>query len=378
MFEGLKPRKGDPLLSLIGEFARDPRPGKIDMGVGVYRDEHGRTPVFRAVKAAEARLLESQDSKSYIAPGDDPRFVDLLRPLVFGEAEAGVIGVHTAGGTGALRLAAALIGAAKPGARIWLGVPSWFAHAPIFAGAGLEVREYPCFDPERQMLLFDETMGALERAGPGDAVLLHGCCHNPTGADFSADQWQQAAALIGRRGLLPVVDLAYQGLGEGVEADAAGLGHILAAAANVVVAYSCDKNFGLYRERVGALFVRAGDRALAEPIRSTLFALAPMAPDHGASVVRIILEDPALVRDWRDELDGMQRRIAGIRARLAVADPFLAPLGAQRGMFSLLPWSLARIEGLRRDHGVYMAASGRINLAGLTPEGLHRFVAALG
>ncbi len=376
MLEGLRSCSSDPLLGLIGLYARDPRPDKIDMGVGVYRDERGETPVFRAVKAAEARLVESQASKSYLAPGDDPRFVDLLRPLIFGTEPDGVIGVHTAGGTGALRLAASLMAQARPGGTVWLGTPTWPPHAPIFASAGLTLAAYNYFDQGSQSVRFDEMIDAFSRASLGDAVLLHGCCHNPTGADLSPEQWNALAEVIGRRGLLPVIDLAYQGLGAGLKSDAAGLRRILDAAEDVIVTYSCDKNFGLYRERVGALYVRSGRPSRTDLIRANVLALAPMAPDHGASVVRLILEDPALSADWQDELAGMQRRIADLRGALAAGDPGLAALAKQSGLFSLLPLTVDQIVALRRDHAIYMAESGRANLAGLSSAAIGVFLSA--
>ncbi len=384
LFDGLKPQAPDALLALIGMFAADPREGKIDLGVGVYRDETGATPVFRAVKAAEAKLVETQSSKSYLGPEGDIRFTELLKPIVFGAGAdtSSIVGVQTPGGTGALRLAAELIASAKPKATIWLGTPTWPNHPPTFSSAGLTLATYRYFDQAAQHIRFDEMMDALNRAETGDVVLLHGCCHNPTGANLTSAQWAEVAAIVGKRGLLPLVDLAYQGLGGGLDEDSAGLRMVMEAAEDVIIAYSCDKNFGLYRDRVGALYVRAKQKARAELILSNMLALArpnwSMPPDHGAAVVRTILEDAALTADWRAELTSMRERITTVREALAAGDSnFLAPIAQQQGMFSLLPISAEQVATLRKDHAVYMAGSGRANLAGLTLKTVPKFIEAL-
>ncbi|WP_269713320.1 amino acid aminotransferase [Caulobacter sp. NIBR2454] len=372
LFDRLRPQAPDALLSLISLYRNDPRPQKIDLGVGVYKDEAGVTPVLRAVKAAERVLLETQASKSYLGPEGDMGFVDALKPIVFGGSADGeaLFGVQTPGGTGALRLACELINAARPGARIWLGTPSWPNHAPIFAAAGLTTATYPWFDPATQSVRFDEMLAALNKAQAGDIVILHGCCHNPTGADLTLDQWKTVAHVVAARGLLPLIDLAYQGLGEGLEADAAGARLVIDAVDDALVAYSCDKNFGLYRERTGALFAVNRNPDRADLVRSNILALAranwSMPPDHGAAVARIVLENADLNADWRAELEEMRLRIASVRMALADADPRLDGLRRQHGMFSLLPVSPAQVSHLRSAYAVYMAGSGRINLAGLT------------
>ncbi|MBB6251949.1 amino acid aminotransferase [Nitrospirillum iridis] len=377
LFDALKQQPADALLSLIGLYRDDPRPQKLDLGVGVYRDETGATPVLRAVKAAEARLLETQDSKSYLGPEGDIRYTELLQPIVFGKAVPAdrLAGVQTPGGTGALRLAAELIAAAQAngkgaGVKVWLGTPTWPNHAPIMAAAGLAVATYRYYDQASQTVLFDEMVEALKGAAAGDIVLLHGCCHNPAGADLDLDQWRAVARLVAERGLIPLIDLAYQGLGDGLEEDATGARLVLDAVPDALLAYSCDKNFGVYRDRVGALYVKAATPARTELIRSNILSLAranwSMPPDHGAALVRIILDDAGLTANWRAELDGMRARINQVRQALAAGDPSLAFLGRQRGMFSLLPLSGEQVGILRRDHAVYMAGSGRVNLAGLT------------
>jgi aromatic-amino-acid transaminase len=380
-FHGLKAQAPDALLSLIKLHREDPRPHKIDLGVGVYRDEEGRTPVMRAVKAAERVLWETQGSKSYLGPEGDMDFVEALKPVVFGHDAPGVFGMQTPGGTGALRVAAELIAAARPGATVWLGTPSWPNHVPIFEAAGLNVATYVWFDPAAQAARFDLMMQALNGAQRGDVVLLHGCCHNPTGADLTPDQWREVTALVVERGLLPLIDLAYQGLGEGLDADAAGLRMMAAACDDALIAYSCDKNFGVYRDRVGAFFAVCRDAAKMELAAANAVAIAraawSMPPDHGAAVARIVLQDPALAADWRAEVEEMRARISGVRALLSKASPMLAPLAGQHGMFSLLPVTPDQVARLRADHAVYMAGSGRINLAGLSTADVPVFAQAL-
>ena len=377
LFSALTPQAPDPLLSLIALYREDPRVEKIDLGVGVYRDEDGHTPIMRAMKAAEQQLVDEQPTKSYLGPEGDIGFVDLTARLALGPQTEGLVGVQTPGGTGALRLAAALIQTARPGGTVWLGTPSWPIHAPIFESAGLQVRTYRHYDPVTGGLAFDHVVDALNQARSGDVFLIHGCCHNPSGADPDAVQWAEIARLVAERGIVPLIDLAYQGLGDGLDEDAAGARLVVAAVDEALIAYSCDKNFGLYRERTGALFVKA---AAAETARSNLHVLArymwSMPPDHGAAAARIILETPLLAADWRAELDTVRHRLNGVRQALAEAHPRLAPLGAQKGMFSLLPLTPDQVVAIRRDHAVYMAGSGRINLAGLTLGSVPRFVQA--
>ncbi len=383
-FQTLLPQPADGLLTLIGLFRDDPRNSKIDLGVGTYRNGAGVTPVMEAIKAAERILLEGQQTKAYLGPEGDQRFVDLLTPVVLGAAGAydgRLVGVQTPGGGGALRLGGELIVAARPGAKVWLGTPTWPNHRPVLEAAGLTVAEYRYFDPATQTLCFDDMLAALSAAEPGDVVLLHGCCHNPTGAELSPAQWDTVALLLAERGLMPFVDLAYQGLGGGLDADAYGTRRVLAAVDEALVAYSCDKNFGLYRERTGALFALARDSDAASLVYGNLLALArvnwSMPPDHGAAAVRIVLESRELTRLWRTELEGMCRRINGVREALAATDGRLAFLSRQRGMFSQLPITPAAVTALRHDHGIYMAGSGRINLAGLQAADAGIFVDAL-
>ncbi len=385
MFRNLRPQPYDALLALIGLFRDDARESKIDLGVGTYRDERGVTPVMEVIKAAERHLIETQQTKAYLGPEGDRRFLELLAPIPFGAADARdgrMVGVQTPGGSGALRLGAELIAAARPGAKVWLGTPTWPNHAPVLRAAGLTVVEYRYFDPVAQSACFDDVIAALSRAEPGDVVLLHGCCHNPTGAELDAAQWRRLAAVLAERELLPFIDLAYQGLGEGLDADAEATRIVLAGVGEALVAYSCDKNFGLYRDRTGALFALARDADAADVVHGNLVALArvnwSMPPDHGAAAVRAVLESAELSAAWRAELDGMRRRVAGVRDALAAAEPRLAFLARQRGMFSQLRIAPEAIVALRRDHGIYMAGSGRINLAGLRTADAGVLVRALG
>jgi aromatic-amino-acid transaminase len=261
-----------------------------------------------------------------------------------------------------------------------MGLPTWQNHPQIFARAGLRTGLYCHFDAHTQQLCFDEMLAALERGDPGDAVLLHGCCHNPTGADLSVAQWEAVAETIARRELLPLIDLAYQGLGGGLEEDVVGLRHVLSAVPDVLVAYSCDKNFGLYRERVGALFAVCASRARRDVVADNARALArtnwSMPPDHGAAVVRIVLQNANLAGEWRAELETMRHRLADVRQALAAAVPDLKMLAEHRGLFAQLALGPAQVEAMRRRHGVYMTDTGRINLAGLTASNIPHFAEA--
>jgi aromatic-amino-acid transaminase len=384
VFELLNAQPPDSLLGLIKAFNSDARSQKIDLGVGVYRDGRGRTPVLKAVKEAERILHETQDSKGYLGPEGDVGFSALLRPIVFGSDNrlAGrIAALQTPGGTGALRLGAELVRAATPNAVVRLGTPTWPNHAPIFTAAGLGIEARRFADLEAQTIDFESVRRGLAAAQPGDVVLLHGCCHNPTGMDFSRKQWKEIAETLKARKLVPFVDLAYQGLGDGLDEDASATRLVLETVDEALLAYSCDKNFGLYRDRVGALFVLARDEGAAATVMGNLASLARVAwsmpPDHGAAVVRIILEHPELVAMWREELDGMRARINGNRAALAAADPELAFVRNQRGLFSNLAMTKPQAQALRARHAIYCADSGRINLAGMQPEDAAAIVAAL-
>jgi aromatic-amino-acid transaminase len=385
MLEALAPQPADALLGLIKLYNADPRADKIDLGVGVYRTSTGATPVFKAIKGAEAKLIETQDSKSYLGPEGDMGFVHALIPYVFGTDfdRSRVDGMQAPGGTGAVRLAIEV--AKRAGVRrILMGTPSWPNHAQIVTAAGLELVTFSHVTAEGTADL-DALKAALANAGAGDAVLLHGCCHNPTGVDYTEAQWDEIAPLLVERNVLPILDLAYQGLGAGMEADAYGLRKVLAAVSEALVAYSCDKNFGLYRDRVGAFYAVTGDagaltRAMANGA-SIARASWSMPPDHGAAAVRLVLGDAELTKQWLAELDDMRGRMREVRDRLAAAQQVgsipMAPLGIQNGLFSMLPLSGDQILSLREAHGIYMAGSGRINIAGLTSGNIEQFIDAL-
>jgi len=374
MFDALAPQPDDPLLALIGLYRADARPGKVDLGVGVYRDETGATPIFRAVKEAERRLVETQPTKAYVGPEGDPVFLERLWDLTAGEARRGraVAGLQTPGGSGALRIGGDLL--VRLGVkRIWLGMPTWPNHASIFQAAGLEIATYPFFDIPSQSVLFERMVEALSGAAPGDAVLLHASCHNPTGANLSAEQWRAVTDLIAARGLMPLVDIAYQGYGRGLDEDAAGLRMLLAAVPEMLVAVSCSKSFGLYRERTGAIYAACGNADAVPALRSNLAALArvnySMPPDHGSAIVSTILGDAALKADWMAEIEAMRLRITAIRERLAAGLSrrwqVATAIREQEGMFSLLPLEAADVLKLRAEQAIYMPTSGRINIAGL-------------
>lgn len=384
LFTGLTDQAADGLLALMLAYRADARPDKLDLGIGVYRDDSGATPVMAAVKAAERLLIEAQPTKVYLGVDGDVDYVRRLAAIPFGAdraADERLIGMQTPGGTGALRLAAELIAANTAPRRVWIGAPTWANHIPIFRAAGVEIAAHPLFDPLTQSLDLDGMVAALETAGAGDALLLHGCCHNPAGIDFTPDQWERIADVAARRRLIPIVDLAYQGLGRGLEADAHGTRLLFDRCETLLLAYSCDKNFGLYRERTGALWAKAPDAASASRLhiamRNPARSAWSMPPDHGAAVVRIILERDDLTREWRAELEQMRLRVLGLRESLAALHPALAGLRAQTGMFAMLPISHDAVMALRRDHGIYIADDGRLNVAGLTEASIPRLGAAL-
>ena len=384
LFERLEEQKSDSLLHLIALCNADERPEKIDVGVGVYRDSAGGTPILRAVKAAERILWETQETKTYLGSAGDTRFAELIKPIVFGEDGARddrIVGIQTPGGCGALRLGADLVVEANDKARIFVGQPTWPNHGPLIECAGVEMVSIPYYDRDSHSICFDRMVDGLREARAGDLLLLHGCCHNPTGADFSEEPWREIARLVAERGLIPFVDLAYQGLANGLEADAMGTRLVVEAADQALVAQSCDKNFGVYRERTGSLWIKGSSRRNAEIVLGNLLQLArtmwSMPPDHGAAAVRIVLDDPQLRADWLVELEAMRDRINSVRRRIAAADPRLEFIGRQFGMFSMLPLSEKAVLELREEKGIYMANSARFNVVGLSDDNVDRFAAAV-
>lgn len=382
MFDTLPQQPADALLALIGLYRADPRPSKLDLGVGVYRDDSGVTPIMAAVKAAEKALLETRTTKAYLGPEGDPVYTDLLKPIVFGkDPGARVVGIQTPGGTGAVRLAADLIALSRPDAKILYGAPTWPNHLQILTATKLKAVPHPYFDVKTQTVNVASLVAAIEGAAAGDIVLLHGCCHNPTGGELEPADWQAVLAAVQKSGVIPLIDFAYHGLGKGLEGDAYGVRLFMDNLDEVMVAYSCDKNFGLYRERVGALYVKSRDDKTAGVVMSNLAAFSrvswSMPPDHGAAIVRTVLESPELTKVWRDEIEQMGARVRSVRSALAAAGPGLKAHETQTGMFSTLALSPEQVLALRNDHAVYMAGSGRINVAGLHVRDIPAFVTAL-
>jgi len=377
LLAGLTPPAADPIFALNTQLKADPRDRKLDLLVGVYRDEHGVTPVFRAVHIAEERLTEESESKSYRGLSGNAPFNDHMRSLVFDDAAllSRATTIQSVGGTGALRLLADFIRFANRDATIWISDPGWGNHEPLFRAAGLAIRKYRYLNDEGTAG-GDAILAQLAGAKPGDAVLIHGCCHNPSGADLSLDLWSAIADLVNERGLLPLVDLAYQGLGDGLDADVAGLRLFAGRVPEVLVSVSCSKNFGLYNERTGAAIVIGAHADSGDVVTAILQNLArtnySMPPDHGAAIVSTILADDTLRSAWSTELSAMRERILGIRVALAetflahTPNPALQAIRHHKGMFSLLPLSSAQMVSLRTDHAVYGTNGGRINVAGLS------------
>jgi len=389
MFETLQPAPADKILALIGLYRNDPRPGKVDLGVGVYKDIDGRTPVMRAVREAEKRLLASQDTKTYLGLAGDTGFNAAMIKLAFGEKadHSRIRAAQAPGGSGALRLVAELLQRTRAGATVWLSDPTWPNHPPVMRAAGLKVRDYPYFDAASGTVRFDDMLAALKAAESGDVVMLHGCCHNPTGANLDAAQWAKVADVVLERGLLPFVDIAYQGFGDGLDADAAGLRLLAERVPEMVVASSCSKNFAVYRDRVGAAMILAKDGAQADVAMSQMLAAAralySMPPDHGAAAVRMVLEDTDLKKDWETELEEMRLRM--LRLRVAFAEALRRQsnsdrfdfVASHRGMFSRLGLTEAQVERLRTEHAVYMVGDSRINVAGLPEDGMDDLAKAI-
>lgn len=390
MFEALQVRPPDPLLGVLKAFLADPRPDKLDLGVGVYRDAQGITPVFRAVKAAEQGLVETQPTKAYVGAEGDAGFVAAVRRLMLGEAldrslGGRLVGLQTVGGVGALRTGAEVLKLAGP-RTVQVGEPSWAAYPGILDAAAVDWRTYPYFDPATQSVRFDVLAATLEAARPGDVFLLQASCHNPTGADLTLEQWRVLAELFLKTGAVPFLDFAYQGFGRGLDEDAEGVREVLARVPEALVAYSCSKNLGLYRERTAAMFLlgatsEAAAAALSNA-RAVVVSTWAMPADHGASVARTVLADAALTADWLDELARARARVGALRAAFADAAQKrgldLQAVRGQAGMFTTLDLGLDQVRTLRERFGVYMTDTARINVAGLTEATIPVFVAALG
>ena len=377
MFEQLKSQPEDKILALIAAFRGDPRSDKIDLGVGVYKDATGLTPVMRAVKAAEKTLWETQNTKTYTGLAGDPAFADAIIDLVLGDivARDRIAAVATPGGTGAIRQALELIRLAAPQATVWLSNPTWPNHPSIIRYLGMKSAEYRYFDEATRGVDVPGMLADLAQVAPGDVVLLHGCCHNPTGANPTADQWAEVITLLKSRGAVPLVDLAYQGFGDGLDTDAQATRAVAAAFDECLIATSCSKNFGIYRERTGLLMAISRDAGQTKVTQGTLAFLNrqnySFPPDHGARVVTMILTDPALRADWEAELEEIRLNMLSLRTALAAelqrltnTDRF-GYLATHRGMFSRLGTTPEVVERLRAEHGIYMVSDSRMNIAGL-------------
>lgn len=388
MLQDLEPTPPDPILGMIVAYREDPNPDKIDLGAGVYRDAAGNTPVLEAVRLAEERVLADQTTKTYVPPPGDPAFIDGIRDLLLGSAHpvvgaARVGGVQAPGGSGALRLLSELVRVVDPQATVWVPDPSWGNHIPLIGGTGLAMEQFPYYDRATHEIDEGAMLSSLAERGPADVVVLHGCCHNPCGADLTPAQWDAVAELATERGFAVLIDIAYHGLAEGLEPDAYGPRTLAEALPELMIAYSCSKNFGLYRERAGVAYV-LGDRAKAAQAQLNSIArkLYSMPPAHGASIVAELLADEGLTKSWRDELEGMRDRINGLRAMLAgrlaaKGAPEFEFIARERGMFSFLGFTPEQCAQLRTEHSVYLLDSSRINVAGVNEGNVDRLADAI-
>ncbi|MGC5700230.1 aspartate/tyrosine/aromatic aminotransferase [Pseudomonas sp. NFXW11] len=390
-FDAIGRVPGDPILGLMEAYANDPNPRKFDLGVGVYKDAQGLTPILQSVKLAEQRLVDRQATKTYIGGHGSPAFGQLINQLVLGSespliAEQRAGATQTPGGTGALRLAADFIAHCLPGRGVWLSNPTWPIHETIFAAAGVKASHYPYVGSDNRLDV-EAMLASLNQVPEGDVVLLHACCHNPTGFDLSHADWQRVLEVVRSRKLLPLIDFAYQGFGDGLEQDAWAVRLFASELPEVLITSSCSKNFGLYCDRTGALIVCAQDAQKLLDVRSQLAHIArnlwSTPPDHGAAVVATILGDAELKRLWADEVEAMRLRIAQLRAGLVealqphgLAERF-AHIGVQRGMFSYTGLSPAQVQALREQHSVYMVSSGRANVAGIDATRLDLLASAI-
>ena len=392
MFEKMEMAPRDAILGLTEAYDRNPSREKINLGVGVYKNADGRTPIFKCVKLAEEALLEQQATKSYLYIEGTAGFGECVRKLVFG-VDHEIVGsglvatAQTPGGTGGLRVAGDFIRKMLPGAKVWVSDPTWANHKNIFGAAGLEVCSYPYYDREKKKLAFDEMLAALGKVPAGDIVLFHACCHNPCGMDPSPDQWRKLAELTAKRKVLPLFDFAYQGLGDGLDEDAVGLRMFVEPGRDILVVSSFSKNFGLYNERVGALTVvgetaDATQRAFGH-VRACIRANYSNPPAHGSAIVTKVLTDPQLYRQWVNEVAVMRNRINGMREMFVsslvakgVKQDFSFIL-SQRGMFSFSGLTREQVSILREKYAIYIVGSGRINMAGMTQHNMNRLCEAI-
>ena len=392
MFENLEQAAPDPILGLTEIYKADPNPEKINLGVGIYQDDQGKTPVLPSVKKAESLLLKNESSKSYLPIPGTPDYAKAVQTLLFGEgseivAEGRAFTAHTPGGTGALRVAGEFLKTRTSADTVWVTVPTWPNHGPIFQAAGMNVKTFTWFNSETNTFDLEAALAGIEQIPEGDVVVLHGCCHNPTGCDPTAEQWRMIAEAVVRRGVMPIMDFAYQGFAVGIEEDAVGLRTMAEICPELVVCSSFSKNFGLYRERAGAVtFVTKNAEMqgrLASQLKLVVRTNFSNPPSHGGAIVSTIFSDAELLAEWHSDLQEMRERLNEMR-RLLVSN--MAALGAerdfsfvgeQRGMFSMLGISPDQVAELRDRHSVHMVGSSRINLAGLNSSNIERFCSAL-
>ncbi len=383
MFNSLIAMPADPILGLLTQYREDSHPQKVDLGVGVYKDPTGVTPILSCVKKAEKFRLDTETTKVYIGPTGSPQFNTLMTELAFGAGHSAIIAnrirtVSTPGGTGALRVAGDFIKRCNPNAVLWVSDPTWANHIGLFEAAGITVKTYPYYDYDSKSLKFDEMLAALSQVNPDDVVLFHACCHNPSGMDLTTEQWDKVVALTKEQGFTPLIDMAYQGFGDGVDIDAYGVRHMAAAVDNMILCSSCSKNFGLYRERIGSCSVIAKDANTANIVQSVLLyvvrCLYSMPPAHGAAIVETILGSKELTQEWLDELKVMRDRINGNRAILV--DKLKANgvnrdfsfIARQKGMFSFLGVNPEQVARLQKEFSIYMVGSSRISIAGISED----------
>ena len=392
MFEVLPALAPDPILGLSAAFRADPNPNKIDLGVGVYKDEQGNTPIVGAVAQAQTRLLNSETTKTYITPQGVQGYIDGMLELLLGKGNQAILGqrvaaVQAPGGCGALRILAELLKRCNADAKVWVSDPTWANHIPLIGNAGLELAIYPYFDKATAAIKFDEMLEQLKLIPKGDVVLLHACCHNPTGADLTQAQWREVAAVAQQQGWLPFIDSAYLGFGDDLESDAFGMRLMVESVPEVIIAASCSKNFGLYRERVGLAVMITENSAQTPIVQSQIQAIArgiySMPPSYGGALVDIILHDDALKAQWVNEVDEMRNRMRDLRAMLVNK---LAEYGApkdfsfvnqQKGMFSFLCITPEQVQAVRAQHSVYFVDSSRVNIAGINHHNVDPLAKAL-
>ena len=385
MFQSLSALPADPILGLMASYRADSNPKKIDLGIGVYKNEAGDTPVMTAVKKAEGMILDSQTTKSYVGPTGDAGYNAIVAELLLGKSLNDSLGkrrvtVQSPGGCGGLRLAAEFIKSANPDATVWVSNPTWANHVPLLGSAGLKIAEYPYYDYDSHSVKFDAMIECLSKIDSGDIVLLHGCCHNPCGADLNKEQWQQVRDIALKQGFTVFIDLAYQGLGDGLKEDVYGTRLLAESLPELIVVSSCSKNFGLYRERTGAMTLICDSDAAAAvaitQIAGAARAMYSMPPDHGAATVQLILSNDALRTEWNAELTEMRDRINGLRAQfvkqiqsIGIEQDF-SFIEREKGMFSFLGVNVNQVQTLVNDYSIYLVNSSRINVAGINDSNI--------